>query len=57
MKRLDDTVVEGKKRAGVSRGLLVADEEERPVVKIRKAMADLALDGADMEVEGNGASA
>ncbi|KAI4516979.1 hypothetical protein K525DRAFT_274063 [Schizophyllum commune Loenen D] len=56
MKELDAPPQTGKKRAAVSRGALVEDARDRPIAKVRKAMAKLSIRSTAMDIDkaGNG---
>ncbi|KAI4517646.1 hypothetical protein K525DRAFT_273416 [Schizophyllum commune Loenen D] len=53
MKELDEVSKISKKRTSISRGLLVEDQEDRPVGKVRRALAKLDIEGGAMDVEDN----
>ncbi|KAI4518458.1 hypothetical protein K525DRAFT_272642 [Schizophyllum commune Loenen D] len=54
IKQLDEASKINKKRTSISRGLLVEDQEDRPVGKVRRALAKLDIEGGAMDVEESG---
>ena len=40
-----------KKRSAITRGKFVEDTEERPVAKVRKALAKMSLDSGAMDAD------
>ncbi|KAL1712055.1 hypothetical protein EV715DRAFT_214421 [Schizophyllum commune] len=51
IKMLDDLPSGSRKRPAAARGLLVEDKEERPVLKVRKALSKFVIHGTAMDVE------
>ena len=51
MKELDAPVHAGRKRTTVSRGTLVEDTQDRPIAKVRKALANLTIRSSAMDID------